>query len=93
MDEDSPPPPPKLHVDAKLTNQLLDNLVARTSGFSVEQLEQVYSALMDTIWKTRGNWNRVRVAQDIGGVLEDLLRDMRQCQDFMATSLELEGIY
>ena len=59
----------------------------------MEQLEQVYSALMDTLWKTRGDWNRVGVAKEIGSVLENVLEDMRKCQDFAATSMELEGLY
>lgn len=58
----------------------------------MEQLEQIYSALMDKLWKTRSDWNRVRVAKDIGGVLEDVLHDMRQCQEFAATSME-ENIF
>lgn len=58
----------------------------------MEQLEQIYSALMAHIWTTRGEWNRVRVVKDIGGVLEDVLLDMRRCQDFAATSME-EGIF
>lgn len=59
----------------------------------MEQLEQVYSALMDKIWKTRGEWNRVRVTQDVGGVLEDILLDMRQCQTFEPSSMEYEEMY
>lgn len=92
-DEDSSPPQPRLLLDKNLTKQLLDNLVSRTSGCSVEQLEQIYSALMDTIWRTRGEWNRVKVTQEVGGVLEDVLQDMRSCQEFSATSMELEGLY
>ena len=92
-DEESSAPPARLLFDPKLTNQLHDNLVRRTSGCSVEQLEQVYSALMDTLWKTRGDWNRVGVAKEIGNVLEIVLEDMRSCQDFAATSMELEGLY
>ena len=92
-DEDSSPPHPRLLFDSKLSNQLHSNLVRRTSGCSVEQLEQVYSALMDTLWKTRGDWNRVGVAKEIGSVLEIVLEDMRSCQDFAATSMELEGLY
>ena len=68
-------------------------MVSRTSGCSVEQLEQIYSALMDKIWKTRGDRNRVRVAKDVGGVLEDVLMDMRQCQTFEASSMEFEDNY
>ncbi|KAL8796618.1 MAG: hypothetical protein Q9195_001008 [Heterodermia aff. obscurata] len=92
-DEDSSPPHPRFLFDLKLTNLLHGNLVRRTSGCSVEQLEQVYSALMDTLWKTRGDWNRVGVAKEIGSVLENVLDDMRHCQDFAATSMELEGLY
>ena len=92
-DEDSSPPHPRLLFDSNLTQQLHDNLVRRTSGCSVEQLEQIYSALMDTLWKTRGDWNRVVVAKEIGSVLEKVLEEMRSCQDFAATSMELEGLY
>ena len=48
---------------------------------------------MDNIWRTRGDWNRVKVAKDIGGVLEDVLRDMRQCQEFAPSSMEFEGMF
>ena len=68
-------------------------MVSRTSGCSVEQLEQIYSALMDKIWKTRGEWNRVRVVKDVGGVLEDVLADMRQTQTFEVSSMEFEDNY
>ena len=90
-DESSSPPQPT--YDYRLTEQLLETLVVRTSGCSVEQLEQVYSALMDQIWKTRGDWNRVRVATEVGAVIDEVLTDMRQCQDFQMGSMEVEGPY
>lgn len=85
--------PPQLITDHRVTQQLLENLVIRTSGCSVEQLEQVYTALMDRIWQTRGDWNRVRVTKGVELLLEEVLTDMKQCQDFQTASIEIEGSY
>ena len=74
-----------------MTDGLLDLLADQTSGYSVEQLEQVYSALMDQIWKTRGEWNRIKVARDVGGVFEEVTEDIRACQDLCDRSMEMEG--
>ena len=93
LNDDETSSPPQHIVDHRLAQQLLDTLVARTSGCSVEQLEQVYSALMDHIWKTRGDWHRVRVIREIGAVVDDVLTDMRQCQEFQLGSMEIEGSY
>ena len=76
-------------IDRSLFDQLLEALVIQTSGCSVEQLEQIYSALMDRIWKTRGNWNRIRVAEELKVVFEDVLEDIKHCQDIGQRSLEV----
>lgn len=81
----------KLITDPAMTDGLLDVLAEQTSGYSVEQLEQVYSALMDQIWKTRGEWNRIKVARDVGGVFEEVTEDIRTCQDLCDRSMEMEG--
>jgi len=93
LNNDDNTSPPQPSVDYRLTQQLLDTLVVRTSGCSVEQLEQIYCALMDHIWKTRGDWNRVRVTTEVGALLDEVLTDMRQCQDFQLGSMEIEGSY
>lgn len=93
LNNDESSSPPQLVVDYRHTQQLLDTLVARTSGCSVEQLEQIYSAIMDQIWRTRGDWNRVRVTADVGQVIDDVLKDMRQCQEFQPSSMEIENSY
>lgn len=74
-----------------MTDSLLDLLADQTSGYSVEQLEQVYSALMDQIWKTRGEWNRMKVVRDVRGVFEEVTEDIRACQDLCDRSMEIEG--
>lgn len=91
--DDNSPPSSQLHVDHPLAQRLLDVLVKDTSGCSVEQLEQVYCSLMDKIWKTRGDWNRVRVIGQVEEVFDEVLADMRQCQEFQMGSMEVENSY
>lgn len=81
---------PNLVTDRGLTDQFLEEIVFQSSGCSVEQLEQIYSALMDKIWQTRSNWNRVRVTRDLRGVFDDVLGDIRESQETAPGSLEIE---
>lgn len=80
-----------LVIDPKLTDQFLDEIVAQSSGCSVEQLEQIYSALMDKLWKTRGDWNRARVTRELMGVFNDVLGEIKAIQEIAPVSLEIEG--
>lgn len=91
---DAPPNPStssKLVTNPKLAEKFLDDIAAQSNGCSVEQLEQIYSALMDKIWKTRGEWNRVRVTAKLKEVFDDVLRDIRENQETATLSLEIEG--
>ncbi|KIV85768.1 hypothetical protein PV11_01427 [Exophiala sideris] len=60
----------------------LDNFHAelrdQTSGLSVEQLEQVNSVLMDTLWKTRDQWDRGKVLEELSGKFNEVIDDMRK---------------
>jgi hypothetical protein len=60
------------HALANLHTEITD----KTSGLSVEQLEQVDSVLMDTLWKTRGEWDRNKVKDSIAEAFHDVLGDM-----------------
>lgn len=80
-----------LVADHATADRVLDELVERTSSCSVEQLEQIYSALMDDIWKTRGDWNRLRVAVRLLALFREVLEDMQEMQDFMPMSLDEEA--
>ena len=81
-----------LPSDSSLNNTLLD-LTDKTSGLSVEQLEQVNSVLMDVLWKTRGEWDR-RVALDhVVEGFNRVLADMRQVgQEFGELSWGGNGV-
>ena len=72
-----------------MTDNLLEYLTEQTSGYSVEQLEQVYSALMDQIWKTRGEWNRTRVIGEVKAVFVEVTEDIKACQDICDRSIEI----
>jgi hypothetical protein len=81
---------PQLIPDPIYISNLLEHLVTQTSGCSVEQLEQIYSVLMSEIWKTRGDWDRGRVARRVQGRFDDVLEDINFCQGLTARSIEIE---
>ncbi|KAL3475340.1 AAA-domain-containing protein [Aspergillus californicus] len=72
---------PKLIIDLKYVQNLHKEMTQRTSGCSVEQLEQINTALMDCLWHSRGDWNRSKVAAGIQNTFNDILEDMQAMQD------------
>ncbi|CAF9941143.1 hypothetical protein IMSHALPRED_002445 [Imshaugia aleurites] len=83
--------PERKPIGQTLSAKLLENFVAQTSGCSVEQLEQVYSALMNEIWRTRGEWDRGKAAFQLNGVFADVMADIHSCQGLAAGSMEVES--
>lgn len=75
-------------MDKHATEDFVQETTERTSGCSVEQLEQIYSAIMDKIWKTKGEWDRRKVVETCRTVVDDCLADMRECQSFLAGSMD-----
>jgi ATPase family AAA domain-containing protein 2 len=69
-----------LVIDHAYIQDLHRDITDRTTGCTVEQLEQVNSALMDTVWKMRGEWDRTKVAKRLGQVCTEVLTDMQQVQ-------------
>lgn len=72
----------ELVLDHEYVQQLHDQLTQRTSGCSVEQLEQINTCLMECVWKMRGEWDRTRMAIAIIEAFNDVLDDMQSLQDF-----------
>lgn len=72
---------PKLSLDSQYVENLHQQLTQRTSGCSVEQLEQINSALINHIWKTRGEWNRNKVAAGVIDTFNSVLEDMQSVQE------------
>ncbi|KAL9125015.1 MAG: hypothetical protein Q9217_005719 [Psora testacea] len=80
---------PPLVIDDAYNAYLLERIVQATSGLSVEQLEQAYSAMMNEIWRTRGEWNRGAVARSVEGRFEDEMEDIREFQGVGVGSMEV----
>ncbi|KAL6715686.1 TAT-binding protein-like protein 7, AAA ATPase [Lecanora helva] len=80
---------PRLVVDHAYTSNLHEALAGDTTGCSVEQLEQIYSTLMNEIWKTRDQWDRGKVARKVDYLLREELRDIRSSQGIATGSIEI----
>ena len=75
-----------LVIDENAFNKFHEELVKRSSGLSVEQLEQVNASMMDVIWKGRGNWNRTHVMYAVLEAFNETVRDIEACQAVLGPS-------
>ncbi|KAK0621194.1 hypothetical protein B0T17DRAFT_494635 [Bombardia bombarda] len=72
-------------------NEFLQNLADRTAGCSIEQLEQIHRELMDNIWKTRHEWNRMAVLGTLSSVFNDTITDIRIVQGMVDSGSSTGG--
>ncbi|KAK5715630.1 TAT-binding protein-like protein 7, AAA ATPase [Elasticomyces elasticus] len=79
LNDDEKPRPVKI-LDVQKLEDLHGQLVHKSSGFSVEQLEQVNAHLMDVVWKTRGQWNRTQVLAKVTEAFNEVEADIEACQ-------------
>ncbi|CAK4031638.1 related to 26S proteasome subunit YTA7 [Lecanosticta acicola] len=79
---------PYLIVDEIKLGELHGELVSRSSGLSLEQLEQVNAALMDVVWRTKDNWNRNQVWAKVQEAFNETVEDIESCQGVMGPSQE-----
>ncbi|EED16017.1 AAA family ATPase, putative [Talaromyces stipitatus ATCC 10500] len=77
---------PHLIIDHEYIEKLRTELTLRTSGCTVEQLEQINTHLMDCLWKKRGEWDRTKVAAALQEEFNDVFQDMQENQEFMSMS-------
>jgi ATPase family AAA domain-containing protein 2 len=57
-------PHPSLKKDPARVERLLHDITRQTDGYTLEQLEQVYSVCMDIIWRLRHEWDRTVVISE-----------------------------
>ena len=81
---------PQPVIDEALFKRVHESLVTHSSGLSVEQLEQVNSALMATVWKTRLEWNRIVVAKAVEMAFNDVIEDITAMQKILPSSQEMQ---
>lgn len=64
-DEEDASAPKDLVLDLVALDKIHDELVRRTSGLSLDQLEQVNATLMNVVWRLRTQWNRIVVGVEV----------------------------
>jgi ATPase family AAA domain-containing protein 2 len=64
----------------------LSELTDRTSGCTIEQLEQINRELMDEIWRTRHEWNRMKVLGNLTKVFNETIGDIESIQGLLQQS-------
>jgi ATPase family AAA domain-containing protein 2 len=80
-------PPTAFVLDSNYIDKLHEEFAERTSGCSVEQLEQINAALMDEIWKTRDEWDRNVVGGKAQRVFNEVIEDVVEMQTVLPASL------
>ncbi|CAK7263637.1 TAT-binding protein-like protein 7, AAA ATPase [Sporothrix epigloea] len=90
-----PPPPPSSQQQQERSNSrlssqgfpisasiepVLDMILERTSGCTVDQLEQISREIMDRIWTTRHMYNRSIVINEIIKVFNSTMNDIQEMQ-------------
>jgi hypothetical protein len=58
----------------------LQTVTEQTRGCTIEQLEQINRELMDEIWRTRNEWNRSRVIDQMFEVFNKTMEDIETLQ-------------
>uniref|UniRef100_A0AAR2J466 ATPase family AAA domain-containing protein 2 n=1 Tax=Pygocentrus nattereri TaxID=42514 RepID=A0AAR2J466_PYGNA len=58
-----PPPPPALVVDHQRLKALLDQIVMKSEGYSVDQLERLYSLLSQCIYQHRRDYDKTHLIE------------------------------
>lgn len=73
-------------LDENFVNNLWDTFTVKSSGCSIEQLEQVNRELMNTLWEMRGEYNRTRVATELSKVFNEAITDIESMQKVLQPS-------
>jgi ATPase family AAA domain-containing protein 2 len=73
-------PHPTLNKDPARVEILLQEITRHTEGYSLEQLEQVYAACMDIIWRLRHEWDRTVVITETEKCVNRIVREIEMMQ-------------
>ncbi|KAG5359879.1 putative AAA domain-containing protein [Yarrowia sp. C11] len=73
-----PSPDPPLIVDAKEAQDVVDFLASNTAELTIEELEQVYAAIIDIIWAHRASWDRNVIINAITAQLDEIVNAFQE---------------
>lgn len=71
-----------VELDEQSGKKFLGDLTSRTSGCTIEQLEQITREMMTEIWRTKGETNRMRVLDSVTSVFNEAINDIEEMQRF-----------
>ncbi|KAK9474053.1 P-loop containing nucleoside triphosphate hydrolase protein [Dipodascopsis tothii] len=72
-----PTPNPPFVLDAVRVGDLHRDLADQTDGFTVEELEQLNSALLELVWKGKTLWDRTALVAEVVAAKDALLAQIR----------------
>ncbi|KAI1074358.1 hypothetical protein F5B20DRAFT_586374 [Whalleya microplaca] len=78
--------PQQVELDETQAKFFLEELTKRTSGCTIEQLEQIAREIMAEIWRTRGEHNRMKVLNSATRVFNEAINDIELMQRVLQPS-------
>lgn len=81
----------ELIIDDAQVHELFEGLVRKSSGCSIEQLEQINRELMNCLWNNRGEWNRAVVVNKLREVFNETISDIESMQKILKASQESQN--
>ncbi|KAI0018977.1 hypothetical protein F4780DRAFT_470095 [Xylariomycetidae sp. FL0641] len=81
----------QVDLDENSAQFLLDELTKRTSGCTIEQLEQINHELMSELWRTRGEHNRMKVHTNVARIFNEAINDIEMTQKVMQSSQDINN--
>lgn len=76
----------QVELDETQAQFFLDQVTERTSGCTIEQLQQIYREMMVELWRTRGEHNRMKVLNTVTRVFNEAINDIESVQGLLQPS-------
>lgn len=80
-----------VEFDEGAASSFLEELTKRTSGCTIEQLQQINREIMAEIWRSRHENNRMKVYRSVTRVFNEAISDIESMQQMMILSQEELG--
>ncbi|KAI0122560.1 AAA-domain-containing protein [Daldinia grandis] len=76
----------QVELDDSQAYYFLESLTERTSGCTIEQLQQIYREMMVELWRTRGENNRMKVLNSVTRVFNEAINEIESVQGMLQPS-------
>ncbi|KAI2626557.1 AAA-domain-containing protein [Hypoxylon sp. NC1633] len=76
----------QVDMDEVQAQYFLDSITERTSGYAIEQLQQIYREMMVELWNTRGEHNRMKVLNSVTRVFNQAIANIKPIQGLLQSS-------